>query len=231
MVGIQGLTREKFAAMIDYSLLNPEATPKDLKRVCGEARRFNFNSVCINPWQIQSAKRLLGDSEVKVTSVVCYPLGASIAEAKALEAEYCIRAGADELDMVMNIGAFKAQDYDYVKGDIEGVVRVARRLGAEGGRQVIVKVIIEAGLLNDIEIDRASRLVKESEADFVKSGTGWSKPATPEQITIIRRAVGKDFGVKAAGGIREAKQVFELVKAGANRIGTSKAVQIIEQLG
>ncbi len=220
------ISREQLAGMIDYSLLRAEATADQVKAICGEAKKYGFNSVCINPIYTKLARSALGESEVRVTAVLAYPLGATLPVVKAFEAMEYVSAGADELDMVMNIGAFKAGDYDLVEKEIGWVVDAAK-LTREG---TVVKVIIETGLLSDKEIPVASKLVKKAGADFVKSGTGWGKGATVEDIRIIRTAVGKRFGVKAAGGITTAKQALALIAAGANRIGTSSAVKIVEAL-
>ncbi len=219
-------TRKTLAGMIDYSVLHAHATVREVERACVEAREYGFNSVCINPTYIENAKKSLAGSGVRVTSVLAYPLGATLPEVKAFEAMEYVTKGADELDMVMNIGAFKSGELGLVEKDIMWVVDAARRTRAG----TVVKVIIETGLLNENEIAKASKLVKRAGADFVKSGTGWGTGASVRDVRLIRRAVGKRFGVKAAGGIRTLRQTRDLIKAGANRIGTSSAVAIMKEL-
>ncbi len=219
------MSRERLAGMIDYSLLRANATAGEIKRICAEAKKYGFNSVCINPDYIRLAKAELAGSDVGVTAVLAYPLGATLPVVKAFEAMEYVSAGADELDMVMNIGAFKSGDYKLVEKEIGWVADVAKRTKED----TVVKVIIETGFLKDNEIAIASKMVKKAGADFVKSGTGWGKGATAKDIKLIRKAVGKKFGVKAAGGIATAKQALELMAAGANRIGTSSAVKIMEE--
>jgi deoxyribose-phosphate aldolase len=219
---VNGLSKKDIASIIDYSILQADATSGDVVKACGEAKKYGFNSVCINPNHIETAKRSLKGSGVKVTSVLAYPLGATLPEVKAFEAMEYVNRGADELDMVMNIGAFKSGDLELVEREIRWVVKAALSIP-----RTITKVIIETGLLTEDEIVEASKLVKKAGADFVKSGTGWGKDATVRDITLMRRAVGKEFGVKAAGGIKTYKQAVELVDAGANRIGTSSAVELM----
>lgn len=219
------LTQKKLVGMIDYSVLHPDATVADVEEACFEAKKYGFNSVCINPIHIEAARKALAGSGVRVTSVLAYPLGATLPEVKAFEAMEYVTRGADELDMVMNISAFKSGALDLVEKDIKWVVEAAAKTKAG----TAVKVIIETGLLNPREIVAASRLVKKAGADFVKSGTGWGKGATVRDVRLIRKTVGKRFGVKAAGGIKTLRQAADLIKAGANRIGTSSAVEIMRE--
>lgn len=221
------LNRKELAGMIDYSVLHADATGREVEDACAEAKKYGFNSVCINPTFIEIAKKSLAGSGVRVTSVLAYPLGATLPEVKAFEAMEYVTKGADELDMVMNIGTFKSGDLELAEKDIRWVVEAASKTRAG----TIVKVIIETGLLSEGEIVRASKLVKKAGADFVKSGTGWGKGATVQDVKLIRKTVGKKFGVKAAGGIKTLKQARELVSAGANRIGTSSAASIMEEFG
>ena len=224
------ITPRELAKTIDYSLLKADVTPAEIEEACKQAKKWGFNSVCLNPCYIGLASKLLKGSGVKVTAVLAYPLGATPSEIKTIEAKRYVKAGADELDMVMNLGEFKAGNYRFVEDDIKGVVTAARLVGKKLGKRITVKVIIETGLLTNEEIGLASKLVKRTGADFVKSGTGWGEPATPHDVRLIRKAVGKQFGIKAAGGIRNAEQVFELLKAGATRIGTSAALEIMREL-
>ena len=220
------VTKEQLAKLIDHTLLKPYATKDDVKRLCEEAKKYGFWSVCVNPTYVSLATGILGDSDVKVCSVVGFPLGANTPEVKALEAERAVNDGASEIDMVMNIGALKSRDYELVKEDIRKVVDRAK-----ARKDTVVKVIIEAGLLTDDEKVLACRLVKESGADFVKTSTGFNAPgATVHDVKLMRSVVGSDFGVKASGGIRTYHDAAKLVEAGANRIGTSSGIAIIEEV-
>lgn len=226
MVDLPSISKATVAKMIDYSILSATATSNDVERVTKTAIKLGVNSVCVNPFYAKKVKEMLAGSDVKLTTTVGYPLGANLPIVKSVEAEYCVKVGADDLDMVMNIGAFKNGDYDTVRADIGGVVNIARK--AE--RPVVVKVIIESGYLTDDEIVEASKIVMKSGADFVKTGTGFGKGAVSREVRIIRNTVGKDFGIKAAGGIRTLARVLELIEAGATRIGTSSAPQIINEI-
>ncbi|MEE9593980.1 MAG: deoxyribose-phosphate aldolase [Candidatus Hydrothermarchaeales archaeon] len=217
------ISKKELAGLIDYSALSADTTAEKVNKVCDDAILYGFHSVCINPCYIETARRSLEGSEVKVVAVLAYPLGATLSKVKAFEAIEYVNKGADELDMVMNIGAFKSGDLDLVKRDIRSVVDTARGANAK----TVIKVIIETGLLTEDEIIQASKLVKEAGADFVKSGTGWGKGATIGDVMLMRNAVGDGFGVKAAGGITTLKQCVDLVNAGANRIGTSSGLTIM----
>jgi deoxyribose-phosphate aldolase len=210
------------AAYIDHTLLKPEATPADIDRLCDEAVEYGFASVCVNPaWVRRAAERLRG-SEVKVTSVVGFPLGAHAPEIKALEARRALRDGAREIDMVINVGALKAGDYELVGADIARVTEACREVGATS------KVIIEAALLSDEEKVVASRLARQARADFVKTSTGFGPGgAKIFDVGLLREAVGPGMGVKASGGIKTRQQVQELIAAGATRIGASAGVEIV----
>ena len=220
------IKKEQLAKLIDHTLLKPDATKDDIKRLCEEAKKYGFWSVCVNPTYVSLATDILGETDVKVCSVVGFPLGANTPEVKALEAERAVNDGASEIDMVMNIGALKSRDYELVKEDIRKVVE-----RAQARKNTVVKVIIEAGLLTDDEKVLACRLVKESGADFVKTSTGFNAPgATVHDVKLMRSVVGSDFGVKASGGIRTYHDAAKLVEAGANRIGTSSGIAIIEEV-
>jgi deoxyribose-phosphate aldolase len=212
----------ELAKFIDHTILKPEATAEDIERLCREAKEYGFAAVCINPHYVRSAAKFIEGSELKVCGVVGFPLGATSTSAKGYEAQEQVYSGAQELDMVMNIGALKDKRYEVVRDDIQLVVRSAQ--GA------LVKVIIETCLLTDDEKITAARIVQEAGAQFVKTSTGFNKAgATVEDVKLLRRAVGDSFGVKASGGIRDLKTTEALITAGANRIGTSSGVAIIEE--
>ena len=218
------LDKKRLARLIDHTLLRADATRDDIKRLCHEAKKFGFWSVCVNPTYVRLATEVLRGTEVKVCSVVGFPLGASVSEVKAFEAENAVKDGAREIDMVINIGALKSGDHELVKGDIQEVVDRAK--GLEKG--TIVKAIIEAGLLTQNEKMLACKLVKEAGAAFVKTSTGFNgSGATINDVRLIRAVVGPSFGVKAAGGIKTYRDAVSLIEAGANRIGTSSGVLII----
>lgn len=212
------------AAMIDHTLLKPDATTAQITQLCGEAREYNFAAVCVNPTYVRLAARLLKDSPIKVCTVVGFPLGATLAEVKAYEAQQAINAGASEIDMVINIGALKSKDYDTVLGDIAAVVRASHAAGA------VVKVIIEAALLTDEEKVVACQLAGQADADYVKTSTGFGPGgATAADVALMRRVVGPSMGVKAAGGIRSYEDAQRMIAAGATRIGTSASVKIMQE--
>ncbi len=214
---------EALAHMIDHTLLKPDATPEQVAQLCAEAKKYNFASVCVNPTWVPMCARLLKGTPVKVTSVVGFPLGATTSEVKAFETEDAIRNGANEIDMVINIGALKARDLETVARDIRAVVETAHRHNA------LVKVIIEAVLLTDEEKVIASLLSKEAGADYVKTSTGFAGGgATVEDVTLMRRTVGPEIGVKAAGGVRTREDAEKMVLAGATRIGASAGIKIVK---
>jgi deoxyribose-phosphate aldolase len=211
------------AALIDHTILKADATRDDILRVCAEARQYNFASVCVNPYWVPLVRAELAGSPVKVCTVVGFPLGATSTEAKAAETAAVIRAGAQEIDMVMNIGALRSGDRETVRNDIEEVVKTAHQGGA------IVKVILETALLNDEEKSAACTLSKQAGAEYVKTSTGFSTAgATAHDVALMRRVVGPEMGVKASGGIRTLEDLRAMVAAGATRIGASASVKIIE---
>ncbi len=216
---------ERVAALIDHTLLKPEATPADIERLCDEAKRHRFCSVCVNPSYVRRAAGLLRGSPVKVCCVVGFPLGAQPAETKALEARRAIREGAREIDMVVNIGALKAREDAVVLKDIRGVVEACR-----DGR-ALSKVILETALLSDEEKVRGCELSMKAGADFVKTSTGFGPGgATVADVALMSRTVApKKLGVKAAGGIRSYADLVKMVEAGATRVGSSSSVKIIEE--
>ena len=210
------------ARFIDHTLLRPEATAAEIDRLCAEAREFGFAAVCVNPTWVRRCARALRGSGVKVASVIGFPFGASTTEVKALEARRAIRDGAREIDMVVNIGALKSGDHDLVRRDVEKVSDACHEAGA------LNKVIIEAALLTDEEKVVASHLAKLAKADFVKTSTGFGPGgATVHDVLLMRETVGPKLGIKAAGGIRSAEDVREMIAAGATRIGASAGVQIV----
>ena len=195
--------------LIDHTILKPDASIEDIKRICKEAKEYNFMSVCVNPAFIDLCKNELKGSDVKVCTVIGFPLGATLSQAKALETREAVFEGADEIDMVINVTMLKAHEDDYVYNEIE-------------------KVIIETCLLTDEEKVRACLLAKKAGADFVKTSTGFSTGgATVHDIELMRKTVGPDMGVKASGGIRTHEDLVKMVEAGATRIGTSSGPKII----
>lgn len=210
------------AGMIDHTLLKPQATEEQIRTLCAEARQFGFATVCVNPVWVPLCAELLRGSPVGVCTVIGFPLGATLTDVKAFEAQRCVVLGATEVDMVINIGALKSQEYDAVQGDIAAVVTAAHALGAT------VKVIIETAYLTDGEKIKACALSKAAGADFVKTSTGFGPSgATAEDVALMRQVVGPEMGVKAAGGIRTAGDVQAMIAAGASRIGASAGVQIV----
>lgn len=222
-LGIGGVTTE-IAHLIDHTLLKPDATIQQIAQLCHEAMLYNFASVCINPGHVKLAAQLLQNSDVKVCTVVGFPLGATSTESKVFETQQALNDGATEIDMVINIGALKSGDDPLVERDIAAVVEMAHRHGA------LCKVIIEAVLLTDEEKVRACQLAKQARADFVKTSTGFSSGgATIEDVALMRRTVGPGVGVKASGGIRTLAEARNMVSAGATRLGVSAGVKIIQE--
>ena len=210
--------------LIDHTLLKPDATQDQIAQLCYEARKYRFASVCVNPSWVKLCADLLKSSGVLVCTVVGFPLGATSPEAKAFEAQKAIRDGATEVDMVINVGALKSRDWELVESDVAGVARVCRAGGA------ILKVIIEAALLTDEEKVAACQLAKVAGADFVKTSTGFGPGgATAEDVALMRYVVGAEMGVKAAGGIRTRADAERMIEAGADRIGASASVKIIQE--
>jgi deoxyribose-phosphate aldolase len=212
------------AAMIDHTLLKPEATREQIETLCQEARENSFFSVCVNPTWVSTAKELLKGSTVKVCTVIGFPLGASTPETKAFETKNAIDHGADEVDMVINIGALKDHNDELVESDILAVVDAAKG-------KALTKVIIETCLLSKDEKIRACELSVKAGADYVKTSTGFSTGgATSEDIALMRKTVGPDIGVKASGGVRSTEDAQMMIEAGATRIGASSSVAIINGL-
>jgi deoxyribose-phosphate aldolase len=213
---------EKLASFIDYTLLKPEATEKDIGDLCRNAKQYGFFSVCVNPFYVELSAELLRDSDVMVCAVVGFPLGAATPEIKALEAKTALEDGAGEIDMVINIGALKSGDFGSVKKDIEGVVTEARK------RKAIVKVILETGLLTAVEIAKACELCEQTGADFVKTSTGLGpRGASVEDVKLMKKSCR--LKVKASGGIHSLGQVLAMIEVGADRIGTSTGAAILDE--
>ena len=207
--------------MIDHTILKADAKEADVLRIIEEAKQHHFYSVCINPTWVSLTSKELKDESVAVCTVIGFPLGANTSATKAFETKNAIENGANEVDMVINIGALKSKQYDAVQADIQAVVDAAKD-------KALVKVIIEISLLSDEEIIKACELAKAAGADFVKTSTGFSTGgATVEAVKIMRATVGPDMGVKASGGIHNAEEALAMVEAGASRIGTSAGVSIV----
>jgi deoxyribose-phosphate aldolase len=222
ILGVVLMRKEELARMIDHTILKPEATQEQVKSVCEEALKYNFASVCVNPGQVSFVADMLKGSEVKVCTVIGFPLGANTSSVKAFETSETIKQGAQEVDMVINIGRLKDKDYDYVREDIKAVVEAAKG-------KALTKVILETCLLTDEEKVIACKLSKEAGADFVKTSTGFSKGgATYEDIKLMRETVGPELGVKASGGVRNYEDAARMIEAGATRIGASASIAICE---
>jgi deoxyribose-phosphate aldolase len=212
------------AKMIDHTLLKADATKDQIEKICAEAKEYNFASVCVNPTWVKLSSDLLNGTEVKVCTVIGFPLGASTPETKAVETKNAIENGATEVDMVINIGALKGGDNELVERDIRAVVDAAKG-------KALTKVIIETCLLTEEEKVRACELSVKAGADFVKTSTGFSTGgATAEDIALMRKTVGPDLGVKASGGVRSAEDAQKMIEAGATRIGASSGAAIVNGL-
>jgi deoxyribose-phosphate aldolase len=219
------LSPDAAARLIDHTLLKPEATADQIRQLCAEAKQYRFASVCVHPTWVALCREQLVDSPVKVCTVAGFPSGATLPEVKAFETERALQAGAHEVDMVINVGRLRGGDHQAVFHDIAAVVTVARRMGA------LVKAIIETGLLSDEEKVAACVLAQAAGVDFVKTSTGFNGGgATAADVALMRRVVGPDLGVKAAGGIRTAADFMQMVAAGATRIGASAGVKIVQEL-
>lgn len=217
------MKRETLARVIDHTLLKPEATPEQVETLCDEARAYHFASVCINPTFVQQAAETLAGTGVETCTVVGFPLGATTTASKVCETEVAIAQGATEIDMVLPVGRLKAGEDDAVQGDIAAVAATCHAHGA------LLKVIIEAVLLTNDEKVRACTLAKEARADFVKTSTGFAAGgATVDDVALMRKTVGSEMGVKAAGGIHTYEEALAMIEAGATRIGASRGITIVE---
>lgn len=214
---------KQLAQMMDHTLLKADATDEQLQTLCQEAKDFATWSVCINPSNIDRAKEYLEGSDVKICTVVGFPLGQMTSEAKAYETTEAIFKGADEIDMVLNVGRVKDGDFDYVREDIQAVVNAAQ------GK--LTKVILETCLLDAEEIQTVCKIAQAAGADFIKTSTGFSTGgATIEDVRLMRETVGPDMGVKASGGIRTLKDALAMIEAGATRLGVSASVSILKEM-
>ena len=233
------MTKKEIASYIDHTALSAECGVKQIGILCSEALKYGFASVCVNPVNVAFASSELAGSDVKVCTVIGFPLGAATSAAKAFETEDAIFNGADEIDMVINIGAAKDGRYSIVSSDIATVVETARNAGEKINKKIIVKVILETCLLDEQTIKSCCLCAKKAGADFVKTSTGFATPkgydgrllpngASESHVKLMREVVGPDMGVKASGGIRSAAMAALMLKAGANRIGTSSGVNIVE---
>lgn len=210
------------ARMIDHTLLKPDATLHQIEDLCREAKQYGFASVCINPCYVKICTELLRGTSVKVCTVIGFPLGATSTQAKTQETSQAIQDGAREVDMVINVGMLKSGEYQYVEKDIRAVVQAAR------SQRVLVKVILETGLLMDEEKIQGCVLAKRAGANFVKTSTGFAKGgATVGDIALMRKVVGSELGVKASGGVRSQEEARALVASGADRIGASASIKIV----
>ncbi|MEZ0537346.1 deoxyribose-phosphate aldolase [Caldicellulosiruptoraceae bacterium PP1] len=219
------MTRDEIARYIDHTILKSSATIKDIKKLCDEAKKYNFAAVCVNPCYVSYCKEQLKNTQVKVATVVGFPLGANKTEIKVFETRQALLDGADEIDMVINIGAMIEGSYEYVEKEIEEIVKVTR----EYGEDKIVKVIIETSELTDEQKKIACEISKKSGAHFVKTSTGFSKwGAKAEDVNFMKETVGEKVKVKASGGIKTYEDAIKMIEAGADRIGTSNGVAIVE---
>lgn len=214
----------KLNKYFDHTILKPEAGEADVKRICAEARQYDFASVCINPCYVSLAKKELEGTDVNVCTVIGFPLGANTTAVKCYEAKEAVANGADEVDMVLNIGKVKEGNYEYIAEEVAAV--------KEASKPALLKVILETCLLTDEEVELASKACVKGHADYVKTSTGFSKGgATPHHVAIMRKAVGPDIGVKASGGVHNLAEANAVIEAGASRIGASASVAIMKELG
>ena len=233
------MTKEEVCKMIDHTLLAATATKAQILKICQQASEYSFASVCVNPvWVPLAAKELQGKTPA-VCTVIGFPLGAEKSQVKSFAAKEAVLDGADEIDMVINIGAAKEGDFSLVENDIRAVVQAVKEAGAQKGKKALVKVIVETCYLTDQEIEGACLAAKKAGADFVKTSTGFGTPkdaagnplpngAQVRHVQLMRKTVGPDMGVKASGGIRDAAAARALIEAGANRLGCSAGVAIAE---
>jgi len=225
-------TREQFGKMIDHTLLRPMAVRDDVLRLCSEAAERHFAAVCLFPCWVGTANRALADSDVKVCTVISFPFGADTRATKSFSIRNAIANGAREIDAVMNITKFKSGDFEGVKRDLDEMVdAINSSSGLGDSRRVLLKIIIETGMLTSPEKELASRMVRDAGADFIKTSTGMgSAGATAEDVRLIRRAIGPGvLGIKASGGIKTVEQALTLLNAGANRIGTSSGAALYDE--
>lgn len=233
------MKKETLAKLIDHTLLAQTAGVKEITRLCNEAKNYNFKSVCVNPIYVPLCKKELEGSGVEICTVISFPLGSTTTEDKVAETKKAIQNGATEVDMVINVGAALECRFSTIELDITEVVKTAKEAGKILNKKITVKVILETCFLPDATIVTCCQCAMRAGADFIKTSTGFATPkdsngnliangASSHHIELMRKTVGKDFGVKASGGIRTARKALEMLQAGANRIGTSSGIQIIE---
>jgi len=223
------LTKELLARMIDSSIVRPSATYSDVKKCCEEAKVYGFYSVSVNSTFVSYAKNLLKGSEVRVVGNIGFPFGVQPTEAKLVEAEKVINDGADEIDIVMNIGRFKSRDYDFVRDELTQLINAAREQGEKLGKKINTKVIIEIGWLTDDEIVKASEIASKAGADFIKTATGFGpRGPTVKDVELIKKGITGGAAIKVSQGIRTFDQALSFIRAGARRIGTSTPVRILK---
>ncbi len=211
----------KYNKLIDHTILKQDATPEQIVKLCEEAKQYDFMSVCVNPTYVPLAAKLLNDSDVRVCTVIGFPLGMNLTKTKVEEAVLTVKEGATEVDMVINVGQLKAGNDAYIEEEIRAIKQAV-------GNEIVLKVILETCLLTNEEIVRACLAAKAAGADFVKTSTGFSTGgASVEAVKLMRETVGPDIGVKASGGVRTHEDLLKMVEAGANRIGTSSGAKII----
>jgi deoxyribose-phosphate aldolase len=219
------MTKKELAERIDHTALGPDVSPERVRQICAEAKEWGFYGVCVNPCYIELAKKELEGTSVKIVTVIGFPHGATLPQVKAYEARAAVEAGADELDMVINIAALKAKDYQTILKELAAV----REALVRAPKRVILKAILETGLLTDEEKVAGAILAQAGGADFVKTSTGFGpRGATVEDVKLLKGAIGPRMKIKAAGGIRDYQTAVAMIEAGADRLGTSSGVAIIE---
>ena len=235
------MTGKDIAKLIDHTLLSPQATQKEITNLCMEAQCFSFASVCVNPFYVKFCSELLNDSPVKVCTVIGFPLGANTTSVKIFEAQTDVKDGADEIDMVINVGKAIENDFDFILNEVKAVKDSLKILESEVSKKIILKVILETCFLSDFQIVECCKASVSGGADFVKTSTGFASPKSSEgqllpngasvhHVQLMRKTVGEKFGVKASGGIRSYNTLIQMVEAGATRIGTSSGVSIVQSL-
>ena len=235
------MTGKDIAKLIDHTLLSPQATQKEITNLCMEAQCFSFASVCVNPFYVKFCSELLNDSPVKVCTVIGFPLGANTTSVKIFEAQTAVKDGADEIDMVINVGKAIENDFDFILNEVKAVKDSLKILESEVSKKIILKVILETCFLSDFQIVECCKASVSGGADFVKTSTGFASPKSSEgqllpngasvhHIQLMRKTVGEKIGVKASGGIRSYNTLIQMVEAGATRIGTSSGVSIVQSL-
>ena len=233
------MTGKDIAKLIDHTLLSPQATQKEITNLCMEAQCFSFASVCVNPFYVKFCSELLNDSPVKVCTVIGFPLGANTTSVKIFEAQTAVKDGADEIDMVINVGKAIENDFDFILNEVKAVKDSLKILESEVSKKIILKVILETCFLSDFQIVECCKASVSGGADFVKTSTGFGTPKAPDgtalphgasvhHVHLMKKTVGDSMKIKAAGGIRSVRTAEELIKAGADRLGTSSGLLIYQ---